>query len=124
MSSPCRNLGLPLLLAALLSCGESNFEPVAPQAIEPPDIYRTWWTEVESCIGTQAPFEQVRWYRAEELVNRDEGTNHLGAWLAPHSIYMRVDALFLMPAVKHEMVHDLLQRPNHETLFFEACAGL
>ncbi len=124
MPSPSRNLHVPLLLAALLSCGESNFEPVAPRAIDPPDIYSTWWKEVESCIGTQAPFDRIRWYQAEQLVNRDEGTDHLGAWLAPHSIYMRTDALFFRPAVKHEMVHDLLQRRDHETLFFEACAGL
>jgi hypothetical protein len=113
------------LAAALgLSCAESNFEPVAPQRLDPPEVYRTWWSEVESCVGTPAIFERVRWYQAEQLVNKDEGTNHAGAWLPPHTIYVRSDKLHFKAGVKHEIVHEILQRRDHDTPLFQSCAGM
>jgi hypothetical protein len=124
MPSPRHTAYAVLIAAFVLGCSESNFEPVAPRALDPPDVYRTWWDEVETCIGTRAPFERIRWYQAEQLVNKEEGTGHAGAWLPPHTIYIRSDRLLFTVAVKHEMVHELLQRRDHETLFFEACAGL
>ena len=124
MPSPRRYLYIPLFVALFLSCGESNFEPVAPRVLDPPDEYRTWWGEVEFCIGGRADFDRVRWYEAEQLVNLEEGTNHAGAWLPPHSIYIRSDKLFFQAAVKHEIVHEILQRGDHDTHLFEECAGL
>ena len=124
MPSPRHYLPGPLLAALLLGCGESNFEPVAPRPLDPPLVYRIWWSEVEACIGTQAPFERVRWYQAENIVDTDAGTEHDGAWYPPHTIYIRSDRLFYTKVIKHEMVHELLQRRDHDSLFFRACAGL
>jgi hypothetical protein len=124
MPSPRHCLFISLAAALSLSCAESNFEPVAPQRLDPPEVYRAWWSEVESCIGTAATFERVTWYQAEQLVNKQEGTNHAGAWLPPHTIYVRSDKLLFTAGVKHEMVHEILQRRDHDTPLYHSCAGI
>ena len=112
------------LSLAIYACGESNLEPVDVYPLVPPRVYRTWWTEVEACIEVTAPFEQVSWYEAGQLINRDTGRDHVGAWLPPHSIYIHSDYLLFVEGVKHEMVHELLQARDHGYDAFLRCAGI
>lgn len=113
-----------LLSLAIYACSESNFEPVDVHPLVPPPVYRTWWTEVEACLGVTAPFERVSWYEAARLVNRDTGGEHVGAWQPPHTIYIDSDYLLFVEGVKHEMVHDLLQTRDHGSDAFLRCAGV
>ncbi|NIR43331.1 MAG: hypothetical protein GWN99_05275 [Gemmatimonadetes bacterium] len=124
MPTPRHYVHLPLLAVLLLGCGESNFEPVAARPLEPPSTYRIWWGEVQECVGAWAPFGRIRWYEAEQIHNIEAGTDHRGAWKPPHSIYIDSEWVSFEPVVKHEMVHELLQRRDHDSLFFQACAGL
>lgn len=123
--SPGPNLRIRFLLPLLAcACAESNLEPVSPKPLTPPASYRTWWTEVEICANRTASFERIRWFQAEQVINRDEGTDHVGAWYPPHSIFIRSDRILYEAGVKHEMVHDLLQIEGHDSPAFPACAGV
>lgn len=109
---------------AIYACGESNFEPVDVQPLIPPPVYRTWWNEVAACTGVTAPFEQVTWYEASQLIDRETGMDHVGAWKPPHTIYIHSDYLLYVEGVKHEMVHEQLQTRDHRTEAFLRCAGV
>ncbi|NNG15417.1 MAG: hypothetical protein HKM89_02970 [Gemmatimonadales bacterium] len=112
---------LPLLVFA---CTQSNLEPENARPLEPPPSYHSWWAEVEGCTGISAPLARVRWYEAERLINREAGTEHVGAWSPPHTIFIRSDRLLFEAGVKHEMVHDLLQVMEHDSPVFVRCAGM
>jgi hypothetical protein len=125
MPSPRRSLSGPVVALLLIGgCGEGHFEPVEPHPFDPPALYRVWWSEVETCTETRGPFDRVRWYEAEEIRNGGTGDCHVGAWQPPHSIYLDSDYLHYRAGVKHEMVHELLQRRDHDTSLFLACAGI
>jgi hypothetical protein len=113
-----------LLSLAIYACGESNLEPIEVHPLVPPQVYRTWWTELEACIGVTAPFERVTWYEAGHLINRETGSDHVGAWLPPHTIYIHSDYLLYVEGVKHEMVHELLQARDHSSDAYLRCAGV
>ena len=130
MSGPRRAAGWPIaavlagLCLAAAACSELNFEPVDARPLEPPPAYRVWWAEVELCTGTEGSFDRVFWYEATEIIDRERGTLHSGAWKPPHSIFIRSGSLSNRRVVKHEMVHDLLQIRSHDLEVFERCAGL
>ncbi len=125
MPSPRQLLGPLCLLPVLLgSCSEVAFEPVNPRPLDPPGIYRSWWAEVEACADVRAAFERVSWYEADRLINREAGTEHVGAWWPPHTIYVDSGYLLFEGGVKHEMLHDLLQTRDHSSPLFTRCAGV
>lgn len=113
-----------LLLLAIYACGTSNLEPLDVSPLAPPRVYRTWWTDVSACVGVTATFERVRWYEAGHLINRETGSDHVGAWKPPHTIYVHSNYLLYMEGVKHEMVHELLQTRDHSSDAFLRCAGV
>jgi hypothetical protein len=113
-----------MLLLLVSACTESNLEPENVRPLEPPSVYRTWWGEVQECAGITAPFRRVQWYEASQLTNRESGTEHVGAWLPPHTILILSDRLLFKAAVKHEMMHDLLQVKDHDSPLFIGCAGM
>lgn len=115
------------LLAALFASGctqPGNFEPVNARRMAPPAIYRTWWSQVEACTEVAAEFDRVDWYEADEILNTDEETRHIGAWLPPHAIYIQKRYVLSESGVKHEIVHELLRTRGHELPLFAECAGL
>ncbi|HEY5644604.1 MAG TPA: hypothetical protein VIS76_01560 [Pseudomonadales bacterium] len=114
---------IAFLALLLCACVESVLEPVNTRQLEPPAIYRTWWSEVEACTGVTGRFERVRWLEADVIRNREKGTEHVGAWDPPHTIYIQSDRLLYERGVKHEMVHDLRQTANHGSSAFRRCAG-
>jgi hypothetical protein len=125
MPSPRRYLYGPMLIALVIGgCTESSFEPEGARRLDPPEIYRVWWAEVEACTGVTARFERVNWFEADRLVNEESGSGHVGAWQPPHSIYIQSSYLNYRAGVKHEIVHDLLQLTNHESEMFRLCAGV
>lgn len=116
---------LPLMAALYAgACAEAgNFEPVGTRPLDPPGLYRTWWSEVEACAQISAPFDRVDWYEADHLINTERDSRHPGAWRPPHAIYVSSRHLLSRPVVKHEIVHDLLQRKDHGSPLFLRCAG-
>lgn len=129
LHGPClrhRSAALLALVIAVVAagCTNSNFEPVEVSALRPPSIYRDWWRQVEACAEARASFDRVSWYEARRVVDMDDGTDRVGAWVPPHTIYVRSDRVLSEPAVKHEMVHEILQLRDHRSPLFRACAGM
>ncbi len=125
MPSP-RHFRRPIgfLAIVLCACAESVlFEPINTQPLQPPDIYRTWWSEVEACTGVDAAFERVRWLQADVIRNLEDDSEHVGAWDPPHTIYIKADRLTFEGGVKHEMAHDQLQTRDHGSPAFRRCGG-
>ncbi len=119
-----RALAIPSALALVCACSETNFEPVNTRRLFPPDLYRTWWGEVEECSETEGRFERVEWFTAREIINAEAGSEHPGAWLPPHQIYVEDRFVLSEAVVKHEMVHELLQLEHHGSPAFGSCAGI
>jgi hypothetical protein len=113
-----------LVLLLIAACAESNLEPENVRPLDPLPIYSSWWGELERCIGETASFQRVTWYEADQLVDRDNGTEHVGAWRPPHTIFIQSGKLLFEAGVKHEMVHDILQTKEHDSPMFLNCAGL
>lgn len=119
---PSQIIRLLLPPLAAIGCSEANFEPVDAQSLNPPDVYRVWWTEVESCTQMEGTFSRVDWYSVERIEDREAGVRRAGAWQPPHTIYLQHERANDQRVVKHEIVHDLLQRRDHDTPLFKDCA--
>lgn len=119
-----RVLAFLLLQLPIYACEASNLEPQDVYLLVPPQVYRTWWTEVTACTGVTAPFERVTWYEASHLIDRDTGADHVGAWKPPHDIFIHSEYLLYVEGVKHEMVHELLQARDHSSGAYLRCAGV
>lgn len=65
----------------------------------------------------------MRGLQANVIRNREEGTEHVGAWEPPHTIYIKVDRVMFEGGVKREMAHNLLQTSDHASPTFLRCGG-
>lgn len=94
-------------LAAVALAGCGNPLEVEPEVVrfEPPVVYRTWWQEVEGCVGIEDDFDGVRWFVGDMV--RLDGRDAYGVWAAPNTIYLKRFYTTSAPAVKHEMLHQL-----------------
>lgn len=112
-------IGLSTSACALAS--DSDFPKVAaPMA--PPVEFRTWWEVVESCSGRTARFDNVRWFRADDLMIRGELA--LGAWFRTGNRIALLGSRSFPPAiVRHEMLHAILQDSDHPAEFFQSRCG-
>lgn len=113
------------LLLALLGCTEPSLLPPTGEAFSPPAAYATWWQATEGCSGRTGRFARLAWVRvpsdAQGLFTWD-GKRVAGLWHAPHTIYLSDKLLDHEPLVRHEMLHDLLQRGSHpDTPFVSPC---
>jgi hypothetical protein len=124
MSSVVRALktGIGLLVPVLvLSACRSTLAPADRMPIVPPLEYRVWWDATRTCVGMpDADFEMIRWWSATDVLAENLMS---GLWVAPHDIYIRPDKLDAEGVIRHEMVHDLLQRGDHESSFYGLCVG-
>lgn len=73
--------------------------------IEPPSLFRTLWTEVETCSGLTAPFVRVRWFAVYAF---RAGPGVLGQWNERREITLRSDVWLDREVIRHEILHDLL----------------
>ena len=126
-----RLVALLSIAAGALACRDIVYrEPTLPagaEPFEPPGVYEDWWHETEACSGRQGDFRRVRWYM---VPNADyfavDGRLYGGMWYS-HFHYVVLASAFVSsaPVVRHEMLHDLLNRSDHPAEYFrERCAGL
>jgi len=120
---------LALLALALFAGTCSGGGPLASVGapyfpFDAPALYREWWSQVESCARRTGAFDRVDW---QQVADDPDGTfpcgrrRCSGAWKAPHTIYVAESHMWSQPLVKHEMVHDLIQSPNHLDQAFYSC---
>jgi hypothetical protein len=120
-----------LVALALVGCGQSATEPLArPDAVEftPPAVYATLYAEMAACAGIEGDFARVRWFRVPggpRWISTATGTEVAGEWWRPHDIYISEPHAELKnpdtssQIILHEILHELLQSPDHPTPPFD-----
>lgn len=113
-------LSLVVVLLLLPAC-EDPFEPAGAYPIEAPAAYRAAWAKVEECSGLSGTFDRVRWYAVPQTPFPCFGRVCRGVWVEPHNIYIAEGFLDESGneyfTVRHEILHDLVQRPGHPEVF-------
>lgn len=104
-----------LSLAFLTTCAAcAAFQPEGAESITPPPSYRALYAEAEACTGRHGNFALVTWYVVPGAWFRSpNGGRDAGHWEAPHTIYLSAAYRDHPLVVKHEAIHDLLQRGGH-----------
>ena len=114
-------------LVLVCSC-ESPKEPLPAGAIalDPPPIYRVWWTEVEACSGITSDVDAISWYYVPNTGVFPVGSDpNVDGYRQPyhHSITLAGfnvnDALL----VRHEELHAILHNVGHPTEYFVQKCG-
>lgn len=109
---------VPLLL--LLAACESFTAPTGAYLFTPPDsLFSAHWQAMEACSGLTGDWRRITWYAVPaDFIVHPDAPRALGIWAPPHTIYL-VESVIEGPGgeVPHEMLHDLLQRPDHPTDF-------
>jgi len=97
----------------------SNRAPLDPI----PSKYVEWYVESQRCVGRSRDFTAISWFVADELFL--DGAEKGGVWSNSDRITMRSDHLHSERAVKHEMIHYILQIGNslHDTDIFDRCTS-
>ena len=120
-----RRTSLLLLLLASAACHDSLAPTdAAPAAVQVPvsSEYRGWWAELETCVGHSASLT-ARFYvvpEGEELTDPRTGKSAEGLWIGhgdgPGSgdILVRDRSRHRVGLLKHEMLHALLYRGDHD----------
>lgn len=108
----------PIVLVLLAAC----VSPTAP-GMDAPDVYRTWYSEVEACSGLRGDFDALM-LRTANAINVG-GVEYSGYWTPPHTITIRLEPAWLNDEtlVKHEFMHDLLQSGAHPDAYFRGVCG-
>jgi hypothetical protein len=115
---------LPLLLVSAACHDSLAPSDAAPAAVEVPvsSEYRRWWVELEGCVNRSATLT-ARFYvvpQGEELTDPRTGLSAEGLWIGhgegPGSgdILVRDRGRHRAGLLKHEMLHALLYRGNHD----------
>ncbi|MBA3658021.1 MAG: hypothetical protein H0W67_00300 [Gemmatimonadales bacterium] len=111
-----RRLPAYLLLAMvpwLLSA--CRYDPAGDEPMDPPSLYRTWWSRTESCSGLSGDFDRVRWQVVAGHSFQCPSGQCAGHWSSSHEIFLAQDWTMNEMVVRHEMLHELLQRGGHPT---------
>jgi hypothetical protein len=111
-------------LGGLLACAEPTAPPLPPGArpFTPEDVYREWWSQIERCSGLTRRFEAVSWYVVpgeDPFMAPGVDQPVIGYWTLGGN---RIVLLEWVPnrsaLVRHEVLHALLQRPDHPSKYF------
>ena len=118
---------LVVSLLAVAGCAlfddDSDF-PSTARSLEPPALYRTWWSIVEGCSDRARPFDEVSWFQVGfgELAIRGESA--AGAWFVEgNRIVLKTWVVPTGALVRHEMLHAILQTGSHPPEYFERKCG-
>lgn len=100
--------------------------------MDPPAKYLRWYQEAAACTGAAGHLENVRWWAVPAWTNAGQAEGFeslgfdcptgicLGLWDPPHDIYL-IEGYESARVVKHESLHDALQRSDHEHAAFLEC---
>jgi len=124
-------LGVALAGTAVVSCEMPTSLSAGATLLARPGAFVQWWQEVEACSGVTGDLSRVSWFQ----VPCEAGENGFpcdvtpeglcaGEWIGPHTIELGGPNHFFPGGyaddewtVKHEMLHDLLQTPEHPVQF-------
>ncbi len=98
------------LLVTLSGCG---FDPVGDAPLEPPAVYQEWWAKTEACSGRTGNFNRISWSMIEGYSFPCSSGECAGHWRTNHHIFIAGDWVMDEMVVRHEMLHDILDRTGH-----------
>lgn len=113
------------LVLAVTAC-ESPLRPIAgfvqlaipDERVPRTTLYRDWWDDVETCSRVFGDFARVRWlwHPTEDLPIAHRGGDDFPAATdyVHHTIRLGRTSATDPRIVRHEMLHELLQRKNYE----------
>jgi hypothetical protein len=117
--APVRLVWAAGLLLALTGCG---FDPEGDVPLDPPPIYREWFAKTEACSGLTGNFDRLRWSVVEGHSFPCSSGECAGHWRTSHHIFLAGDWVMDEMVVRHEMLHDILDRTGHpDPPFGEGC---
>lgn len=113
---------LILLCPALLLLSACGFDVAGSQPLEPPPIYREWWAKTEACSGLTGEFDRIEWLVVPGYSFACSSGECAGHWRRGHLIYLAEEWKMSEMVVRHEMLHDLMNRGGHpDPPFGEGC---
>lgn len=102
-----------LAVLALILLGGCGFDPAGEQAMDAPAGYRAWWAKTEACSGLSGDFDRVEWLVVPGRGFACSSGQCAGHWESNHRIFLASDWTSNEMVVRHEMLHDLLERSGH-----------
>lgn len=108
--APARLIRAAGLLLALTGCG---FDPDGDVPLEPPPVYREWFAKTEACSGRTGDFSRLRWSVIEGYSFTCASGQCAGHWRTDHQIFLASEWVMDEMVVRHEMLHDILNRSGH-----------
>ena len=93
--------------------GCHSFDPAGDEPFEPPPVYREWWAKTQACSGKEANFDRITWMVVDGESFSCASGQCVGHWESSHQIWIAKEWLDNEMVVRHEMLHDLLDRSGH-----------
>jgi hypothetical protein len=100
--------------------------PSDAEQFSPPAVYSTWWNMTQACSGQTGSLGAVTWFKTSKALHDPRtGEVIIGYWVAGSNwIVLETTAMRDGGAVRHEMLHALLQQGGHpRNQFLGKCAG-
>jgi len=118
------------LFGAVSSCSSADIAgppPLPTGAVSLPlrTEYHTWWGDTEQCAGVHADLARIAWFMVpdENFIYRGKAFD--GYWWSVHWVVLASPFVTDPGIVRHEMLHDLLNRGDHPKEYFQQkCAGV
>lgn len=108
-----------VFLGGATACSDAVAVDRGKVQIDPPAVYRVWWSDVEDCSEIQGDFGGVRWFAVYGFA---AGNGILGQWNERREITVRSDVWLDPEVVRHEVLHDLLRGdPLHRRTEWTVC---
>ena len=113
-----------VLLLVLTGCGGVSGPSEEWAGFTPPHQYRLWHEEVETCVGTKRPFDDIVWRKvyAETFFCGGNPQIAAGCYDSPNTIYIVEPLLYAEWLVKHELIHYVRRNGKHDALL-DWCGG-
>jgi hypothetical protein len=109
----------------LIGCSSTTAPTVGDgiQRLDAPAIYRTWYSEVKACSGLTGNYDALTLRTATNIAVGNDVFS--GYWTPPHTITIRFETVWLYDEtlIKHEFLHDVLQRGDHPAQYFNGVCG-
>ena len=116
----------PVLAVWLGAASCAGLEPRAPPEgavlMTPPAEYATWYARTETCAELRGALEGIEWYVVPDVATFETDIGEkVGLWERVGNVSRITIAGYYVEnemVVRHEMLHDLLERTGHPTEYF------
>ncbi len=117
---------LPALSIWMVAASCTGLEPSGPPAgavvLTPPPEYAVWYARTEACAQLQGGAHEIEWYVVPDVATFETSIGEkVGLWeKVGHlsRITIAGDYVGNEMVVRHEMLHDLLERTGHPPEYF------